>query len=74
MEAGKLVSDEIVAGIVADAIKGEECTRGFILDGFPRTVNQAKILDSLLKVDHLEISRVINLAIDDELLVKRITG
>lgn len=48
MDAGKLVSDEIVAGIVADAIKGEECTNGFILDGFPRTVNQAKILDDLL--------------------------
>ena len=74
MDAGKLVSDEIVAGIVAEAIKGPECTKGFILDGFPRTVNQAKILDNLLKKDHVSISNVINLAIDDELLVKRITG
>ena len=74
MDAGKLVSDNIVAGIVAEAIKGEECTRGFILDGFPRTVNQAKILDELLKKDNVTITKVINLAIDDELLVKRITG
>lgn len=74
MDAGKLVSDDIVAGIVAEAIKGEECNRGFILDGFPRTVNQAKILDGLLKKDNVTITKVINLAIDDELLVKRITG
>lgn len=40
MDAGKLVGDEVVAGIVAEAIKGPECTKGFILDGFPRTVNQ----------------------------------
>lgn len=73
MDAGKLVSDEILAEIVADAIKGPECDRGFILDGFPRTVNQAKILDNLLKQKNVEISKVINLSIDDELLVKRIT-
>ena len=74
MDSGKLVGDEIVAGIVAEAIKGPECERGFILDGFPRTVNQAKILDQLLAKDNVTISKVINLAIDDELLVKRITG
>eukprot|EP01032_Pedospumella_encystans_P010377 gene10377-12134_t len=74
MDAGKLVGDEVVAGIVADAIKGPECNKGFILDGFPRTVNQAKILDSLLKKQNVSIDKVINLHIDDELLVKRVTG
>lgn len=74
MDAGKLVSDDIVAGIVAEAISGPECAKGFILDGFPRTVNQAKILDKLLQSKGQHIDRVINLAIDDELLIKRVTG
>ena len=74
MDAGKLVSDDIVAGIVAEAIKGPECSKGFILDGFPRTVNQAKILDGLLYKQGVAIDKVINLQIEDELLVKRITG
>lgn len=74
MDAGKLVSDEIVAGIVAEAIQGPECAKGFILDGFPRTVNQAKILDQLLAQKHQSIDRVVNLVIDDDLLIKRVTG
>lgn len=74
MDAGKLVGDDVVAGIVAEAIQGPECSKGFILDGFPRTVNQAKILDSLLKQQNVGIDKVINLYIDDELLIKRVTG
>ena len=74
MDAGKLVSDDIVAGIVAEAIKGDDCAHGFILDGFPRTVPQAKILDGLLKNMNISIDKVINLKIDDELLIKRVTG
>ena len=74
MDAGKLVSDDIVAGIVAEAIKGDECSHGFILDGFPRTVPQAKILDGLLTKMNISIDKVINLKIDDELLIKRVTG
>jgi adenylate kinase len=74
MDAGKLVGDDVVAGIVSDAIKSSECAHGFILDGFPRTVNQAKILDELLAKQSVGIDRVINLEIDDELLVRRITG
>jgi len=74
MDAGKLVGDDVVAGIVAEAIKGPECSQGFILDGFPRTVNQAIILDQLLKEQGVGISNVINLKIDDELLIKRVTG
>lgn len=74
MDAGKLVSDDIVAGIVAEAIKGDDCAHGFILDGFPRTVPQAKILDGLLKNMNISIDKVINLKIDDDLLIKRVTG
>lgn len=74
MEAGKLVGDDIVTGIVAEAIKSPECTRGFLLDGFPRTVAQARMLDDILKKDKVAITKVVNLEIDDELLVKRITG
>jgi adenylate kinase len=74
MDAGMLVGDEVVAGIVAEAIRGPDCSKGFILDGFPRTVNQAKILDALLAQQNVSIDKVINLRINDELLVKRVTG
>lgn len=74
MDAGKLVGDDVVVGIIAEAIKKPECEMGFILDGFPRTVPQAMMLDELLKKDGGSIDRVVNLSIDDELLVKRVTG
>lgn len=74
MKEGGLVSDGIVVGIIKDAIKDPECRRGFILDGFPRTVVQAKKLDSMLAEDGTSIDKVINLKIDDDLLVKRIVG
>ena len=74
MEAGKLVGDDVVVGIVGDAIKGAECQKGFILDGFPRTVAQARMLDEILKADGTEIDRVVNLEIDDSILLKRVTG
>jgi adenylate kinase len=54
--------------------QGPECSRGFILDGFPRTVEQAKILDRLLSEQKVSIDKVINLSIDDNLLIKRVTG
>mmetsp|Transcript_7437 Transcript_7437/g.25143 ORF Transcript_7437/g.25143 Transcript_7437/m.25143 type:complete len:240 (-) Transcript_7437:129-848(-) len=74
MDSGGLVSDEIVAGIIRDAVKGPECTRGFLLDGFPRTLVQAQMLDSMLAEEGKAIDKVINLEIDDDLLVRRITG
>ena len=74
MDKGQLVGDEVVAGIVAEALKGPDCKKGFILDGFPRTVHQAQMLDGLLKKDGVSIDRVINLHIDDDLLLKRVTG
>jgi adenylate kinase len=74
MAAGKLVGDDIVAGIVAEAIQAPDCRKGFILDGFPRTVNQAKLLDELLSKQNVQITSVINLKIEDDLLAKRIDG
>ena len=74
MDAGKLVGDDVVVGIVAEAIKKPECAKGFILDGFPRTVPQAKMLDQILAADKVAIDKVINLSIDDDLLIRRITG
>lgn len=74
MDAGKLVGDDVVVGIIAEAIKAPDCSKGFILDGFPRTVGQAKMLDDLLAKGGNSIDKVINLEIDDELLIKRVTG
>lgn len=75
MDAGKLVGDDVVVGIISEAVQQPECEKGFILDGFPRTVPQAQMLDELLKKQsNASIDKVINLHIDDDVLVKRITG
>ena len=74
MEAGKLVTDEIVIGIIADRIEEEDCKDGFLLDGFPRTVAQAEALDQLLKEKDLKVDAVVEMKVEDESLVDRITG
>ncbi|MCF6215980.1 MAG: adenylate kinase [Emcibacter sp.] len=74
MDAGKLVTDEIVIGIIADRIEEDDCKQGFLLDGFPRTVAQAEALDELLKNKGLQVDVVIEMKVDDESLVDRITG
>ncbi|MBL4612681.1 MAG: adenylate kinase [Emcibacter sp.] len=74
MEAGKLVTDEIVIGIIADRIEEEDCKDGFLLDGFPRTVAQAEALDQLLKDKDLKVDAVVEMKVEDESLVDRITG
>ena len=74
MEAGKLVTDEIVIGISADRIEEEDCKDGFLLDGFPRTVAQAEALDQLLKDKDLKVDAVVEMKVEDESLVDRITG
>lgn len=75
MESGGLVSDDIVIGIIKDNIKAPECKKGFILDGFPRTVGQAQTLDDMLVSEKVGgIDAVIEFKVPDEILVDRICG
>ncbi|MGB0683035.1 MAG: adenylate kinase [Magnetovibrionaceae bacterium] len=74
MESGGLVSDELVISIISSRIDQDDCKNGFILDGFPRTVPQAEALDVMLDEKGLKIDHVIELKVDDEAMVTRITG
>ncbi len=74
MDAGGLVPDEVVIGIVRDRLKGNDCTKGFILDGFPRTIPQAKALDGVVKELGKEIRVVLSLEVDEKELLERLTG
>jgi len=73
MDSGALVPDEIIIGMMAKAIKKAPAA-GFILDGFPRTLNQAIELDKALDASGQKIDAVLNLEIDDDVVTKRITG
>jgi adenylate kinase len=72
MKAGKLVSDEIVIGIIADRLAEPDCKAGFILDGFPRTLAQAAALEGLLERMNLRLNAVIEFKVDDQVLVDRV--
>ncbi len=74
MEAGKLVSDEIIIGIIKDRLAKEDCKKGFILDGFPRTIAQAEALEVLMKEMGIKLDKVISLNVPDELIVGRVVG
>lgn len=74
MDAGKLVPDEVVIGIMQDRLKQSDCAKGFILDGFPRTVAQAEALDNMLKELNMPIDKVLALDVPDEVLLERLTG
>jgi len=74
MDAGGLVPDQVVVGIVRDRLQEADCSVGFILDGFPRTVAQADALQSSLKEMDKVLDRVISLQVDTEALVERLTG
>ena len=72
MASGGLVPDDVVVGIIADRISEPDCARGFILDGFPRTLPQAAALGKLLKSKNKKLDCVIELKVDDKILVDRI--
>jgi len=74
MKAGGLVSDDIVVGIIKDRIQEPDCQFGFILDGFPRTLKQAKALDVMLSQEGAVVTKVIELQVPDEVLEERICG
>ena len=74
MEAGELVSDEIVTGILSERLDQEDVKNGFILDGYPRTEAQAHSLDRLLAEKGMKLDHVIELMVDENALVDRITG
>ncbi|CAE6377427.1 unnamed protein product [Rhizoctonia solani] len=75
MDAGGLVSDDIMVGMIKDQLQNnKDCKNGFILDGFPRTVPQAEKLDGMLADRKEKLDHVVELKIDDQLLVSRITG
>ncbi len=72
MDRGELVPDEVVVAIIADRIDQPDAKRGFVLDGFPRTVPQAQALDRLLTERGLKLDGVIELRVDENILIKRI--
>jgi adenylate kinase len=74
MESGGLVSDEIVNGILSDRLDHDDARSGFILDGYPRTNVQALALDAMLAAKGLHLDHVIELVVDEDALVDRITG
>jgi adenylate kinase len=74
MDQGQLVPDSVVVGIVKDKLAEPSCAKGFLLDGFPRTVPQAEELAVMLKARGLQLDRVINVSVPREDIVRRLTG
>lgn len=74
MDKGELVPDSVVIGIIEQRIQEPDCKKGFVLDGFPRTIEQAEALDAILEKLNLSIDHVVNFEVPDEELVKRLLG
>ena len=74
MDKGDLVPDEVTIGIVRERLSKEDCNKGFLLDGFPRTVAQAEALEKILSDLNRQINYVINIDVDQAILMERLTG
>lgn len=74
MDKGHLVPDDVVVSIVKDRLSEEDCKEGFLLDGFPRNISQAEILDEELSEMGIELDKVVNIYADKEILVERVVG
>lgn len=74
MESGALVSDDIIVGIIEDRLAKDDCQKGFILDGFPRTIPQAESLEVVLAKMGKKLEKVISLTVPDSNLIERLTG
>lgn len=74
MDQGKLVPDSVVIGLVRDKLSDSSCAKGFVLDGFPRTVPQAEALENVLSQQHIRLDRVINFQVSREDVVRRLSG
>jgi len=74
IDKGELVPDEVTIGIVRERLGKDDCEKGFLLDGFPRTVAQAEALEKILQELNKKIDYVINIDVDQEILMERLTG
>ncbi len=74
MDAGTLVPDEVTVGIVRERLSKDDCKGGFILDGFPRTVEQAEALEKILDELNLKLTKVLNIRVPAEFLIERAVG
>nr|WP_280635604.1 adenylate kinase [Bacillus sp. 165] len=74
MDKGELVPDEVTIGIVRERLGKDDCKKGFLLDGFPRTVAQASALEEIVTDLERKIDYVVNINVDQEILMKRLTG
>ncbi|HEY8396030.1 MAG TPA: adenylate kinase [Bacilli bacterium] len=74
IDKGELVPDEVTIELVRGRLQEPDAVRGFLLDGFPRTIAQAEMLEDILKEQNVKIDLVINLVVKDEILIKRISG
>ncbi|MGG3737180.1 adenylate kinase [Aeribacillus pallidus] len=74
MDKGELVPDEVTIGIVRERLSKDDCQKGFLLDGFPRTVAQAEALENMLQELNKSIDYVLHIDVDKEILMERLTG
>lgn len=74
MEAGRLVPDDMIIGLIDARLDAEDCRGGFILDGFPRTLAQAEALDRMLAQRQATLDKVLSIEVDDDAMVERISG